>query len=128
MIAYEDGAAALDWLGRAFGFRERMRLTDDSGRLTHGEMEAGNGLVMLATPSPHYEDPAHHRQGCEAAAAWSEVPYIVDGVLVHVPDVASHRRQARDCGAVLSEPQTDQYGTRYRAEDLEGHRWMFIQR
>jgi uncharacterized glyoxalase superfamily protein PhnB len=39
MIAYEDGIAALDWLSRAFGFRERMRLADDSGRLSHGEME-----------------------------------------------------------------------------------------
>ena len=129
MIAYEDGVAALDWLSRAFGFRERMRLTDASGRLSHGEMEVGEGMIMLATPSPLYQGPAHHRQGCAAAAAWSEVPYIVDGVLVHVADVAAHCRQARDHGArILSEPQTDEHGTRYRAEDLEGHRWMFIER
>jgi uncharacterized glyoxalase superfamily protein PhnB len=25
MIAYEDAAAALDWLAAAFGFRERVR-------------------------------------------------------------------------------------------------------
>jgi uncharacterized glyoxalase superfamily protein PhnB len=129
MIAYEDGIAALDWLARAFGFRERMRLTHDSGRLSHGEMEVGEGMIMLATPSPRYEGPAHHRQGCAAAAAWSEVPYIVDGVLVHVPAVAEHCRQARANGArILSEPETDEHGARYRAEDLEGHRWMFVER
>jgi PhnB protein len=129
MLAYEDGPAALDWLAKAFGFRERTRMTDASGRLTHGEMDAGDGLIMLATPSPRYEGPAHHRQGCAAAAAWSEVPYIIDGVLVYVADVAAHSRRAQEAGArLLTQPQTDEHGTRYRAEDLEGHRWMFIER
>ncbi len=27
------------------------------GRLSHGEMEAGDGVIMLATPSPHYHGP-----------------------------------------------------------------------
>ncbi len=129
MLAYEDGPAALEWLAKAFGFRERTRMTDASGRLTHGEMDAGDGLIMLATPSPRYEGPAHHRQGCAAAAAWSEVPYIIDGVLVYVADVAAHSRRAQEAGArLLTQPQTDEHGTRYRAEDLEGHRWMFIER
>ena len=30
MIAYEDGPAAMDWLQRAFGFRERTRMVDQS--------------------------------------------------------------------------------------------------
>ena len=35
MIAYEDGPAALDWLARVFGFRERARMTSpDDGHLT----------------------------------------------------------------------------------------------
>ena len=128
MLAYENGFSALDWLARAFGFRERMRLTGSDGRLSHGEMEAGAGVIMLATPSPDYEGPAHHREHCGAARRWSQVPYIVDGVLVHVHDVDSHCRRARAAGArILSEPETDEYGTRYRVEDLEGHRWMFIQ-
>ena len=33
MIAYENGVAALDWLSRAFGFRERMRMLGKDGRL-----------------------------------------------------------------------------------------------
>jgi uncharacterized glyoxalase superfamily protein PhnB len=129
MIAYEDGPAALDWLKTAFGFRERARMTDPSGRLTHGEMEAGTGLIMLATPTPEYHGPARHRKECGRARAWSAVPYIVDGVLVYVDDVASHCRHAREAGAdILTQPETDEHGTRYRAEDLEGHRWMFVQR
>jgi len=129
MLAYEDGVAALQWLSSAFGFVENTRMVDASGRLTHGELSTGDGTVMLASPTPAYQGPAHHRETCAAAREWSAVPYIIDGVLVYVDDVAAHHRRARDAGAhVLSEPETDENGTRYRVEDLEGHRWMFIQR
>jgi uncharacterized glyoxalase superfamily protein PhnB len=52
IIAYEDGASALDWLSRAFGFRERTRPVDAGGRINHAEMECGAGMTMLATPTP----------------------------------------------------------------------------
>ena len=54
MISYEDGIAALEWLRKAFGFREMARLTTPDGKLSHGEMEAGKGLIMLASPTPEY--------------------------------------------------------------------------
>jgi PhnB protein len=129
MIAYEDGGAALDWLAAAFGFRERTRMTDKDGRLSHGEMETGEGLIMLASPTPDYESPRRHRDSCEAARRWSAVPWVIDGVLVYVDDVAAHYDRAKGAGArILSELEADDYGRRYRAEDLEGHRWMFLQR
>ena len=128
MLAYEDGPAAMDWLARAFGFREIER-HESGGRLNHGEMQAGDGLIMLATPSPDYHSPKHHREECEPARKWQEVPYIVDGVLVYVDDVRAHYEQARSAGAtILSELEDGEEGKRYRAEDIEGHRWMFIAR
>ena len=127
MIAYADGPAAMDWLARAFGFRELDRRVEN-GRLTHGEMDTGGGLVMLATPSLHYHGPKRHREECDVARAWHDVPYIIDGVLVYVDDVAAHFERARSAGAtILSELETTEDGGRYRAEDLEGHRWMFVQ-
>ena len=48
MLAYEDGFAAMDWVARAFGFRERARMAGSNGLLAHGEMEVGGGLIMLA--------------------------------------------------------------------------------
>jgi uncharacterized glyoxalase superfamily protein PhnB len=129
MIAYENGAAALDWLASAFGFRERTRRVTPEGRLTHGEMEAGEGLIMMATPSPHYQGPRRHRESCAAAAQWSEVPYIIDGLLVYVDDVSAHFARAEAEGAtILSPVEQGEGGKRYRAEDLEGHRWMFVER
>jgi len=129
MIAYEDAASALDWLSRAFGFRERMRYAEPSGTVTHAEMEVGDGLIMLATPMPDYRSPRHHRETCDEARQWSTVPYVIDGVHVYVDDVEAHFRRAKEAGAtVLSEVQDTEYGDRqYRVEDLEGHRWLFSQ-
>jgi uncharacterized glyoxalase superfamily protein PhnB len=130
MLSYRDGAATMAWLARAFGFDVRERWLDDDGVLTHGEMSTGSGLVMMATPSPDYEGPALHRAGCAAAAAWSSVPWVVDGVLVHVADVDAHYDRARREGApLLSGIEQGPGGSRlYRTEDVEGHRWMFMQR
>jgi uncharacterized glyoxalase superfamily protein PhnB len=129
MLAYENGPAAMDWLISAFGFRERARMLDKTGRLSHGELQAGDGVIMLATPSPDYQGPTRHRAACEAADRWLRVPYIVDGVLVYVDDVDAHYQRALAKGAgILSEPQGGEHGKQYRAEDLEGHRWMFMQR
>ncbi len=129
MIAYEDGPKAMNWLSSAFGFTERARMLDKDGRLSHGEMQAGEGVIMLATPTPDYQAPRHHRESCEPARKWSTVPYIVDGLLVYVDDVDAHFGRAKQNGAtILSGVETSQNGKLYRAEDLEGHRWMFMER
>jgi PhnB protein len=129
MLAYEDGVAALEWLARVFGFVEKRRLLAD-GRLTHGELQTpGGGLIMLATPTPRYRSPRHHREECALArACYDDVPYVIDGVLVQVDDVERHYVRAVAAGARILTPLEDgPPGRRYRCEDLEGHRWMFVQ-
>ena len=129
MLDYEDGPAAMDWLAEAFGFHEVSRLIGEDGRLSHGEMMAGNGLIMLATATPAYESPKHHREHCERARAWSAVPWVIDGVLVYVNHIDEHFERAKRAGAtILGEIEDGYPGRRYRVEDLEGHRWMFLQR
>jgi uncharacterized glyoxalase superfamily protein PhnB len=57
------------------------------------------------------------------------VPYIIDGVLVYVADAGGHYEQARRAGArILSDVEDGENGKRCRAEDLEGNRWMFMER
>ena len=129
MISYEDGITALEWLRSAFGFRETARYTVPDGRLSHGEMEAGDGLIMLASPTPEYRSPKRHRETCEQARKWSAVPWIIDGVLVYVDDLDRHLARAKAAGAtILSDIEEGPPGRRYRAEDLEGHRWFFFER
>ncbi|HEY4079380.1 MAG TPA: VOC family protein [Burkholderiaceae bacterium] len=129
MLSYRDGPAALDWLASAFGFVEQTRMLGDQGRLAHGEMLASGNLIMLASPTPDYEGPALHRTHCASADKWLAVPWVVDGLLVYVDDVSAHCERARRAGArILSEVEQGPFGTLYRAEDFEGHRWMFMER
>ena len=115
--------AAIEWLRRVpaqeTGWSTVRAITPSSDSVR---------VDLSATPTPHYESPRHHREHCEAAATWSRVPYVIDGVSVQVDDVDAHFERAKAAGAaILSEP-ADQPGIgirHYRVEDLEGHRWMF---
>ena len=130
MLAYEDTAAAIEWLTAAFGFREApdSRYTGPDGRIGHVQLNIGDGAIFLASPTPDYQSPAHHRETCDAARRWLSVPWVIDGVQVEVEDVAAHRARAAAAGArMLSEIEDNPFGRLYRVEDLEGHRWMFIQ-
>jgi uncharacterized glyoxalase superfamily protein PhnB len=131
LLSYEDGFAAIDWLTRVFGFRERpgSRIVMPEGSLGHVELETGSGVIMLSTAGNGYESPRRHREHCEAARVWSQVPWVTNGVLVYVSDAGRHFEHARREGAViLSALESGFPGKRYRAEDFEGQRWMFLQR
>ncbi len=127
MPTYEDVGAATDWLCTAFGFTEQQRFHDREGRVNTAVLGVpGGGALLLGWTGPDYQSPRRHRESCEAARRWQEVPYIVDGVQVTVDSVDAHFARARAAGArVLSEPEDSPHGRLYRVEDLEGHRWMF---
>ena len=116
-LYYEDGTAAMDWLIRAFGFEEDMRMTSDEGRLEHGQVKLGDQIVMLGEPGSGYQSPKK-RGGATA------------GVHVYVDDVDAHFEQAKAAGAEIHMEPTDQpYGDRrYDTEDPEGPNWFFAQR
>ncbi len=114
-LYYEDGIAALDWLAKAFGFRERTRETLEDGRLRHGEMQVGNAVIYVWSP-PGHQSPRSLGQ-------------FTIGLYVQVEDVDAHYERARSAGAqVQGEPQDQPYGDRnYGVLDLEGHQWWFAQ-
>ena len=129
MLAYENGAAAIDWLVEAFGFEERERWADDDGTIVHAELVIGGESIMLATPTPDYVSPKRMRELSAEARKMFEVPYVIDGVLVEVDDLDAHHARAVEAGAnVIRPPEDGPDGRLYTAEDLEGHRWMFQQR
>jgi PhnB protein len=128
MLSYEDAAGALSWLGNTFGFVETQRLVDGEDRVIHAQMSTPHGIVMLASPSPSYVSPQHHREYCEIARTSSQVPWVIDGVLVLVDDIETHFANAANQGAaLLSTIEESPFGRLYRTEDLEGHRWMFME-
>ena len=131
MFSYEDVGRAADWIAEAFGFEETGRWSDDSGRVTHVNMELEGGMIMLGYPSQDYQSPKHHADTCKQARTWRQTPYVVDGVYVSVDDVEAHYARARAAGATILSELEENAGVgqrQYRAEDLEGHRWMFATR
>ncbi len=129
-IAYEDAAAAIDWLTNAFGFRESgERVTDENEVVTHAEMELDGARIMLSTPTPEYRSPRRHAEECEQARRWLDNPWVIDGLFVEVDDVDGHHERAVAAGAnVIRDLDEPGIGFRiYSVEDLEGHRWMFGQ-
>lgn len=130
MLSYEDVGATAEWLCAAFGCTEQGRF-EDGGRVTHVNLVFGDGLVMAGWPGPDYRNPKRHSETCGDARRWLNRPYVVDGVYVLVDDIDAHFRRARAAGAtMLSELELNTaVGQRqYRAEDAEGHRWMFAER
>lgn len=131
MLSYENGQDALTWLKQAFGFteNEEMRFTDDDGRISHAELHAGNSVIMVAASIPAYENNNTHRKHCKYADEWLQVPYIINGLLVYVDDVDAHYKRAKEHGAhILSGVEDGFPGKRYRCADLEGQRWMFMEK
>ena len=115
-LLYEDVDGALDWLTRAFGFRERMRIPGADGKSSHAEMEYEDGIVMMGCPGPQYQNP-------------KRVGQVTQNLYVYVDDVDKHFEKAKKEGAtILEEPKDQFYGDRrYGAVDPEGHHWYFAQ-
>ena len=112
-LLYEDGAAAIDFLTKAFGFEEVARM-EEGGVVNHAELRLGDDTIMLGYPGEDFKSP---RNGGYPGAL----------VHVYVDDVDEHFERAKAAGAEIAAVPTDQeYGDRrYDARDPEGHSWFF---
>ena len=118
MLNYADAPAAIDFLVRAFGFRERRVFAMADGRIGHAELALSDNVVMLASAFPEMGLNAPAPDGGRSGQ-----------VFCYVADVDAHHARARAAGARIAAPPADQFhGERhYRTEDPEGHRWIFGQ-
>lgn len=116
IIAYDNPAAAIDWLQRVFAFQPLMVMTDDNGDIGHAELRLGNGVIMPTTRqrTPDPENP------------WTQ-PLGAQGLYVALDNVDAHYEHAVNTGAEILRPLADtSYGSReYSARDLEGNLWSF---
>ena len=117
-LAYEDAPAAIEFLCRAFGFNEEMRMEMPDGRLGHAELTLHGDTLMLASAFPE-----------AGLGSPKDLPHLHAQVSIYVDDVDAHHEAAVAAGAEIMEPPMDMFwGDRiYRAVDPEGHRWMFQQ-
>lgn len=116
-LLYQDVGAMIDWLAAAFGLTDfGERFPGPDGRVAHGTMTLGDGLIMMGCPGPDYKNP-------------ESLGNVTQHLYLYVEDVDAHFRRAQTAGAkILEEPSDKFYGDRtYGAQDPEGHQWYFAQ-
>ena len=112
VLVYPDVREAVTWLSEAFGFVERTRI----GESHRAQLSVGaGGAVILADVRGEKRPP--------------QAGVVTQELKVRVDDVDAQYQRARECGARVIEPPTDQvYGEREcTVEDLAGHRWQFTE-
>ncbi len=104
VLTYLDPGAAAEWLGKAFGFKVRLRV--------------GNHRIQMRAG-----------EGCFTIREGELVPNEACFLQVRVEDAVGHCARARLAGArILREPEDYMYGERqYDAVDFYGHRWNFTE-
>ena len=117
-FGYRDASAAIDWLGRAFGFEATMRFAAEDGSVAHSELRLGDAAIVVFTDHEGYERPP--RKGETYGF----------GTYLTVPDEAQVDKihaQAVDAGATsVWKPELTEWGNyRCRVLDLEGFEWTF---
>jgi uncharacterized glyoxalase superfamily protein PhnB len=113
-LHYDDISAALEWLTRVFGFVEKGRWLDDSGRITNAELTVGPTEVWL-----------------DGAPDWwkSKGRSPEDWLGVWVEDVSAMHARVTAAGVAAAHPETKFYGVRVlQVRDPEGYVWGFMQR
>lgn len=115
-LYYDDAAAAIDWLVRAFGFRKRLVVPGPDGTVRHAELTLDGGVLFVGTSRPE--------QKCVSPRRLDGTSHVL---CIHVADPESHLARARAAGArIHQELQLESNGGRaYGAVDPEGNHWHF---
>ena len=109
-----NAAKAIEFYEKAFGAKEKFRLTEPSGRIGHAELDFDGTTLMLADEFPEY-----NIRGPKAIGATSVTIHI------HVDNADEVIGRAADAGAQIEmEPKDQFYGERSGCvRDPFGHRW-----
>ena len=110
----KDAAKAIDFYKKAFGVKEKLRLTEPSGRIGHAELDFGGPTLMLADEFPEYGLKGPQPSGGTTVS-----------IHLHVDDADDVIRRAVEAGAkIVMEPKNQFYGERSgRIRDPFGHEW-----
>ena len=120
-LRYRDARAAIDWLGRAFGFQKQAVYENPDGTIAHAQLTFGNGMIMLGSSghdSPFSKLLIHP---ADIAGKQTQAPYLV------VEDADAVYASAKAAGAeILLDIKDQDYGGRdFTCRDLEGYVWSF---
>ena len=119
-LRYRDAKAAIEWLGRAFGFEAQLVVPGEGNAIVHAQLRFGNGMIMLGSmKDDEFGRLMTHPD--ETGGRETMTPYVV------VADVDAHYAMATAAGAkIVRAIQDEDYGGRgYSCRDVEGRLWNF---
>jgi PhnB protein len=113
-LIFSDCAGAIAFYIKAFGAKEKFRMPDAQGRITHAEIEIGDSVVMMADEAPQMDAFSPQHFGGSPIA-----------LLIYTENCDSMYTQALAAGAKsLREPADQPYGDRISGvQDLFGYKW-----
>ena len=113
-LMFTDCKKAIDFLSRAFGAREKLRMQDDKGHINHAEVEIGDSVIMMAEEHPEI--------GAFAASHYGGSPV---SLMIYVENCDAAYKLAMEAGATsLREPTNQSYGDRIAGIlDPFGYKW-----
>jgi uncharacterized glyoxalase superfamily protein PhnB len=116
-LGYLDERAAIEFLTRAFGFRERIEARREHDGHVLAWLEHGDGVVMVG----------HAQHDVHGIYSPREAGLATCMLNVTVDDVDAHHAIAVAAGAVVTLELSDAFfgERRYEAADPEGNRWHF---
>jgi uncharacterized glyoxalase superfamily protein PhnB len=112
-LRYKNAPAAIDWLGKAFGFEKQFVVPGENNTVAHAQLRLGAGMIMMGSGGkPDPKNP------------WATEKY---GTYVVMKEIDAHYARAKEAGAEIVRPIADtDYGSReYSVRDCEGHLWSF---
>lgn len=120
LMRYRDCAAAIDWLGKAFGFERHFVVGSDNGEVAYAQMTQGAGMIMLG-PVGKTDLDSYLKQPAEVGGSATQCCYLA------VENIEAHYARARENGAeIVLELKSGAFGSRgYSCRDPEGHIWNF---
>jgi uncharacterized glyoxalase superfamily protein PhnB len=113
-LCVPNAAAAIDFYTKAFGARERFRLTEPGGRIGHAELDFGGTVLMLSDEYPEC--------GIRGPQPGVGTPVTIH---IHVDNADAVIERSVAAGATLERaPKDEFYGERSGVvRDPFGHRW-----
>lgn len=113
-LCVDNSEKAIEFYTKAFGAKEKFRLTEPGGRIGHAELDFGGATLMLSDEYPEC--------GIRGPLAFGGTAVTIH---IHVDNADEVIRSAVEAGATIEKEPTDAfYGERSGSiRDPFGHRW-----
>ena len=113
-LMLKNCAEAIAFYAQAFGAREKFRMPDAQGRISHAEIEIGDSIIMMADEAPQVDAFSVEHFGGSPVS-----------LLIYTDDCDGLYRRVLGAGAKsLREPADQPYGDRMSGvKDPFGYKW-----